>query len=519
MKVAFRVDSSARIGGGHVMRCLTLADELKARGAETLFIAAAIPPALAERVRAGGHDLHMIEPPEDLARAGDDWDSRSLSAQAQGDDARRTLDVLGETADWIVVDHYLLDEQWHREGRNAARRLMVIDDLANRRLDCDLLLDQTLGRTADDYAASVPKGAAMLLGASYALLRPEFARLRPAALARRRDAGPVRRILLSLGTTDIGGVTGAVLKAILPVTTDQAIDVVLGAEAQSLARVRSLAQANPRIDIHIDADNMAELMRDADLAIGAAGTTSWERCCLGLPSLTLTLAANQAFVAQALAETGASQSVEPATLAVTLAETIADESARARMTAAAFAIVDGLGAARVADRLTKQAENPVQDTPTLRPAAPSDSEQLWLWRNDPATRTASRTIEPISWSDHRRWLTAMLASGSTALQIAEIGGEPVAMVRFDPEDDAHEVSINVRPDRRGSGLGSAVLRRACQMLEAERGGTQIVAAVHQANSGSQRLFERCGFVRAGGSEGAFLRYVRQAAHSRSRKSA
>lgn len=519
MKVAFRVDASARIGGGHVMRCLTLADELKTRGAETHFVAAAMPPALAARISAAGHALHMIGGAESLERSGDDWDRSALSPADQTADAARTCAVLGTGSDWIVVDHYLLGADWHRTARPATRRLMAIDDLANRRLDCDLLLDQTLGRTAADYASLVPEGTTRLLGASFALLRPEFTRERPAALARRRAGGPVRRILLSLGTTDIEGVTGAALEAILPVTAEQAIDVVLGSDAESLAKVRAIAAANPNVTVHVDAHNMAELMRDADLAIGAAGTTSWERCCLGLPTVTLTLAANQTTVAAALKAAGAGVSADRATLAEVLGETIDDETGRAKMSAAAFAIVDGLGVGRVVEKLTGQDRYDIPDAMSLRPATASDSERLWLWRNDPETRAASRSDDPVRWQEHEAWLATTLNARNRLLQIAQLGGEPVAMVRFDEHVGRHEISINIRPDRRGAGLGGAVVETACTMLESARGPTQIVAVVHEANPGSQRMFERCGFTLDNGGNGPFRRYVRPSGVYSSRKSA
>lgn len=508
MKIAFRVDSSALIGGGHVMRCLTLADELRARGAETSFVAAAISTGLAERVRAGGHALHMIAPPNGLERSGEDWERDPLAAEAQIGDARRTIETIGKTADWIIVDHYLLDADWHREARQGARRLMVIDDLANRPLDCDLLLDQTLGRIAGDYSPFVSAEANMLLGSSYALLRPEFARERPAALARRRGAAPVRRILLSLGTTDIGGITGSVLQAILPVTADQAIDVVLGANAPSLPQVLILAQANPRVAIHVDAANMAELMRDADFAIGAAGTTSWERCCLGLPSLTLTLATNQSSVAKALHSAGASRSVDLETHAATLAEIIDDEIARARMIAAAFAIVDGVGAGRVAEQLTGKVGSRVQSGISLRPAVSSDSEQLWLWRNDPLMRAMAKNPRPIAWNEHVQWFAGALANPAQKFLIAECSGAVEAMVRFDIAGKEALVSINVNPSSRGKGIGGLVLNMACSRFSAEEPRVELVADIRPSNRPSETIFTSAGFVSTGLGDTEFHRLVR-----------
>lgn len=335
------------------MRCLTFADALRERGSETQFVAAAMPPALETRV-AANHRLEKIAAPDGLERSGDDWHQPPLAAAAQEQDAAATLAALGTPADWMVVDHYLFDERWHSAARRGAGRILVIDDLANRRLDCDLLLDQTLGRSAADYRELVPAHAEVLAGAAYALLRPEFARERPAALERRKKGGPVNRILVSLGTTDIGGVTARMLDSVLEAAPGCAIDVVLGERALSFERVRAVAAADPRVTRHIETAAMAQLMRDADLAIGAAGTTSWERCCLGLPTLALVLAENQRLISEQLARAGAHWTVEIAErnrLITSLRRLIEDSAARQDMARKAAEVTDGRGTSQVAGRL------------------------------------------------------------------------------------------------------------------------------------------------------------------------
>lgn len=351
-QILFRVDGSERIGGGHVMRCLALADALAARGARTGFVCAALTPSLADKVRAAGHALVRIE---DSPRNGSDlpgWDSTSLPPDAQRDDAARTANAFGGTRlDWLVVDHYRLDHHWAGAMRAQTHAIMVIDDLANRRHDCDLLLDQTFGRAAADYRALVPDHCDLLLGASYAPLRPEFAALRAAALVRRAEAArPVGRVLISLGTMDLGGVTARVLPAVRAACPDSAIDVVIGASAPSLAAVEDAARGDHRIVLHRDPPDMAALMLAADLGVGAAGTTSWERCCLGLPALVLVLAENQRFVADQLDRAGAHRALsdEGGGLFQSALEALAqDPAARHRMSEAAFAITDGLGSARI----------------------------------------------------------------------------------------------------------------------------------------------------------------------------
>lgn len=493
-RVTMRVDASTRMGGGHVMRCLALADMLAARTARVTFVAAAMLPGLADRIRAGGYRFERITPAADDADDAD-WDSRVLPARAQRDDARATLAAAG-AADLTIVDHYRLDAEWERAVRPG--RLLVIDDLANRPHDCDILLDQTFGVSAHRYAGLTNADCTLLTGSAYALLRPEFAAARPAALRRRRDARTLERILISLGSTDIGRITERTVSALLEAGMDCALDVVLPASAPSLPPLRARAQADPRISLHIDSDAMADLMSGADLAIGAAGTTSWERCCLGLPTVTLILADNQREVARQLAAAEAAIAVatpqEAAARAVALAH---DPAPLGRMVAACAAIVDGGGTPRVADRLAKAAR-PEPGALRLRRAGPEDSERLWLWRNDPFTRSMATSPIPIAWPDHDRWFTTILANPDTQLLLVERGGVPVAMVRFDRTgSEAALVSINVAPTARGMRIGREALGMACDRYRATHPGAALNADIHVTNAASLRIFTKAGFEMVG----------------------
>lgn len=329
------------------MRCLTLANALSEAGAAVTFVAAQMPDVLAARIADASHRLTRISAFPDMQREGERWEEPPLSTDAQLADANATQATVGETG-WLVVDHYLLDAHWHQAARGFAGRILVIDDLANRRYECDILLDQTFGRSADDYRELVPAGAKVLAGASYALLRPEFVRERSAALERRQAGGPVLRILVSMGTSDPGGITARIVGQILAAAPQCAIDVVLGPQAASLEQLRAFAEGQSGVAIHVDSDRMAELMRDADLAIGAAGSTSWERCCLGLPTIAFALADNQRKGASALDEAGAAIAVaNEQDLAQELGQILASSELRARMSEKAMQITDGLGTERI----------------------------------------------------------------------------------------------------------------------------------------------------------------------------
>jgi len=306
MNVVFRADASLPIGTGHVMRCLTLADALAARGANCQFISRAHPGNLIEFVRSRGYTVHALsEPPApaDALHPGDEAQppihSHWLGA-TQAQDAEACAPILADIQpDWLILDHYALDARWELALKPHYQRLMVIDDLADRPHECDLLLDQTHSRKAEDYRAWVPSSCALLCGSQYALLRPEFAALRPYSLQRRAEP-QLRQLLITMGGVDKDNATTQVLEALrsCPLPVDCRITVVMGATAPWLAEVERLARNMPwSTQVKVGVKDMARLMADSDLAIGAAGATSWERCCLGLPTGMLVLAENQKYAA------------------------------------------------------------------------------------------------------------------------------------------------------------------------------------------------------------------------------
>ncbi|WP_412852675.1 UDP-2,4-diacetamido-2,4,6-trideoxy-beta-L-altropyranose hydrolase [Ectothiorhodospira shaposhnikovii] len=311
MQIVFRTDASIQIGTGHVMRCLTLADALAQLGYHCEFICRAHFWHLGELIQSKGYTLHLLSLTDLSATAVQElnWNAHApwLGTTWQ-QDADLTLALLKQQkVDWLVVDHYALDQHWERRIYSGFDRLMVIDDLADRPHACDLLLDQTFGRNEADYRPLVPAHCQLLCGSQYALLRPEFAALRPYSLQRR--AQPVlRELLITMGGVDKDNATGQVLQALrtCALSPDCRITVVLGATAPWLDEVRKQAQDMPwSTRVLVGVSDMAQLMADSDLAIGAAGATSWERCCLGLPTIMLVLAENQRKIAQELQQAGA----------------------------------------------------------------------------------------------------------------------------------------------------------------------------------------------------------------------
>jgi len=365
MKVLFRADASLQIGSGHVMRCLSLADALRSAGAECEFICRAHPGHLIDFIESKGFKAHALMV-ETTGQAPQTDSSEALPAHAHWlgvswqRDAQECAEILvSEQPAWLVLDHYALDEQWERSLRHAYRKLLVIDDLADRSHECDVLLDQNLGREAAHYLHRVPARCQLLVGAQFALLRPEFHRLRTFSLQRRANSS-LGQILISMGGVDLPNATQAVLQALrhCPLPANCRITVVMGATAPWLNAVSAEAQSIPwPTEVVVNVSNMAERMAQSDLAIGAAGSTSWERCCLGLPTLMVTLAENQVAGATALQSAGAALWIgDVANIEQNLQPLVAaclQEGALSRMSAAAAAICDGRGLESVVDYLTR----------------------------------------------------------------------------------------------------------------------------------------------------------------------
>lgn len=349
MNIAFRCDASTQIGTGHVMRCLTLANVLKAQGAACTFVCREHSGHLASKIKLAGHNLVLLPEP-----AGDIHATADLYAQWLGvpwqTDAEQTLQALeGQAFDWLTVDHYGLDAQWENRIRSVAKRIMVIDDLANRTHDCDVLLDQNLGRQAADYATWVSSATQLFIGPQYALLRPEFAQWREYSLERRQN--PVlNNILVTLGGVDKDNVTSQVLDALAQAKLPSSctVTVVMGGASPWLEKVQQKAkQQSYACEVLCGVNNMAELMANSDLAIGAAGSTSWERCCLGLPSFLICLADNQKEALVALSRIGAASVLDKTFVMrdITNLLTQADmKTTILAMSEAAAAVTSGVGA-------------------------------------------------------------------------------------------------------------------------------------------------------------------------------
>lgn len=367
MRVLIRADASVALGTGHIVRCATLADALKQQGADVSFACLSLPGNLNDWLRQRGLTVYELPPSEPSSVPG----MQALFAESNA------------PFDWLIVDHYGIQASWEEAMRSWVRKIFVIDDLANRSHDCDVLLDQNIYANPEQrYIPWVPSICQLLLGPTYALLRPAFAVARYALQERRlQTQGQAQRLLIFLGGTDPHGDTWTALDALERLDyLNLRVDVVVGQGNPQRHRIEERCRtARQWIQFHCQTEAMADLMAQADVAITAGGTATWEKLCVGLPSVTVAVADNQIEMSQAVDTVGAHcfvgvseamlstlsseclktlpQPFPVATaerLAAALRVLVEDAALRRRMSAQAMALVAGDGAAQVARLLFEE---------------------------------------------------------------------------------------------------------------------------------------------------------------------
>ena len=472
------------------MRCLTLADALRERGVHTRFVSRHLPEHLRSKLVEKGHEFARLDTvqngtePDELAHA--PW-----LGVSQSEDAAASIRALSDQHwDWLIVDHYALDTRWESLLRQSADKVLAIDDIADRQHDCDILLDQNLyADMTTRYTGKAPAHCQLLLGPGYALLRDEFRQLHGQIKPR---SGPIKRVLVFFGGVDADNYTGQTIEVLAQIdVSDLHVDVVIGAQHPSRKQVETECTRHG-FNCHVQTDKMAELMAAADLAIGAGGAATWERCCLGLPALVVCTADNQKQQVKDAARRGLlylpeitgdlTQVIRRHILALVengnLRQLISDNGMR---------MVDGLGVSRV---LASMGCNGVE----IQMATLDDSENLFNWRNHPSIREVSRNTDVIAWQDHQKWFASILADSKKWLLIGKDAGAPIGVVRFDAQNDEAEVSIYLTPEKTSSGRGRNLLRSAEHWLSTNHPEIRKIRAhVLGTNERSLRFFSKAGY--------------------------
>lgn len=521
MKFTIRTDASLQMGSGHVMRCLTLAKLLTHQGHSITFICRAHDGHLAPVIEQNSFAIHLLAKGEhnDFAKnyAHSDW----LGASETQDFADCQPILTQLQPDWLIIDHYAIGKHWQSSARNLLPniKILVIDDLADRLHDCEVLLDQNFGRKAQDYYTLVPRHCQLLLGSRYTLLRDEFCQWREVSLARRKTIQQPKTILVNLGGVDNDNVTLKILQSLQGIAqiNGYTVTVVMGKTAPHINSIQEFAkQVNFPCNIIVNANNMAALMANADLAIGAAGSTTWERCCLGLPMVLIVLADNQQVIAKALAQKNVVKVVTDIAKLDAQLPTLLDDLSKNYKTYSqkSAQLVDGHGSTRVANWLefTQQFQ-----TCNIRPATDADTQLVWRWRNHPDVRQWMFGQEEIALADHKRWFGRQLDSRSVYLRIFRVNDEPMGFINVTqstvdnyqtlqpskasaPKSNEKTASwgFYLSPDSpKGQGLGFALGVLAISQMFNTTDIDKITAQVLAYNTASLALHRKLGFSEIG----------------------
>lgn len=486
--MVIRADSSAKIGTGHIMRCLALAQAWRSVGGRAVFVTAADAPVIESRLKSEGFDVEHIS-----ANPGSD------------EDASLTCDLaLLNQADIVVVDGYHFNSKYQVLIKNSGKCLLFVDDYGHaEKYYADFVLNQNIYASEDLYPQREPY-TRLLLGSPYVLLRQEFRQWRG---WQREIPKVAQKVLITLGGSDPDNVTLKAIKSLqhLKIEGLEAV-VVVGGSNSHFEEIKKAAKSSCipfPIRLVQNTSSMPELMAWADIAVSSAGTTSWELAFMGLPSLSIVLADNQVKVAEKLAKVGVAVNMgwhdrlSEKELGRALMALLSDPLSRASMADVGRSLVDGQGSMRAISSLLERFI-------LLREAHEDDCEMIYKWANDPNTRAASFSTGPIAWEEHIQWFGRTFINPDCMLFIAlDIEGHPVGQVRFEMDgsdgSDRSEATISISIDSnfRGRGLGSLVILRASEEIFKRRHISRINAFIKPQNRASIRAFEKAGFSAVG----------------------
>lgn len=480
--LVIRADANTAIGSGHVMRCLALAQAWQDQGGAVTFVSD-VSTSLRERLRSEGIAVRPV-----TAEPGSAADAEYLIETARELGARH-----------VVVDGYHFGAVYPKQLKDARLHVLFLDDNGHaKHYYADLVLNQNIHDSEDLYPSREPY-TRLLLGTRYALLRREF---QPWQNWRREISDTGWNVLVTMGGSDPDNVTLKVLRALERARPERVdVRVVVGSGNPHFAELEKAARhLTHTVRLEQNTTDMPALMAWADVAVSAAGSTCWELAFMGLPSIVLVVAENQQAIAANLTQRDAAISLGQAvdtsqdSIASAVLDLLYDTNARRRLSKRGRSLVDGRGAARAVAALQ-------QTRLHLRSATIDDCRLVFDWANEPATRQASFSSEPIAWDTHAAWFEQILMDGHTLLWIAtDQSGRPIGQVRFVLQNHEATISIGLDPAHRGRGYGTALIEQASGVLLDSYGTKVVHAYIKPGNIASEQAFARAGYSHAAPTE-------------------
>ena len=482
MTFGIRVDSSARIGTGHLVRCLTLAKKLKARGQEAIFLCQPLEGDVASLVTKAGFEVLSVAT------------KQSGQTTPESRDAFESLRLIRtRSINRVILDHYDLSQGWEEQIGQQVDDVFVIDDLTHRQHQCDLLLNQNLVPPNDESYLHSKHGAEhALVGPKYALLQDDYALLRSnRSLGRSR----VERISVFMGGSDPDNATELVLRSLADMDLKGiAIDVVVGAANRHRTQLLTTFGSNPSITFHSDLSSLASLINESDLSLGAGGTTNWERMCLGVPSIVIDIAENQREICIELARIGliehigSAYSVSPTQIQNAVEKLCSNQALRNEFARKGQVTVDGFGASRVVEALMPSEQSSL----ALRDSRPGDISLYFNWVNESRVRQNSINSDPIAWHEHETWFKSQIDNPTCRMFVFCANELPIGQVRFEMSGEEWMIDYSLDELVRGRGWGKILVAQALAELRKSSTG-KVVASVKTSNLASRQIFLELNF--------------------------
>ncbi|MFA5775066.1 MAG: UDP-2,4-diacetamido-2,4,6-trideoxy-beta-L-altropyranose hydrolase, partial [Ilumatobacteraceae bacterium] len=447
MTFGIRVDSSARIGTGHLVRSLTLANKLRSRGEDVIFLSQSLDNDMSSLVTDAGFEVLNVDT------------SRTNHESPEARDALESLRLINSRSiNRVILDHYDLSLGWEEQIGKEVDQVFVIDDLTNRRHRCDLLLNQNLVPPHDEEYASSSHGARhVLVGPKFALLQDEYASIRS---IRSGGNSRVERISVFMGGSDPDNATELVLRSLDAVDLKGiVVDVVIGRANFHRTQLLQTFGRNPAFTFQSGFSSLAALFGESDLAIGAGGTTNWERMCLGIPSIVVDIAENQREICVELARAGlieylgGFQSVRQTDIQNAIEKLRTDQDLRYQFSWQGQIAVDGLGAHRVVETLLPSSSNSL----SLRRTRIGDMSLYFNWVNEFSVRQNSINFQPIPWHVHEAWFKSRIDDPTCQMYVLCADDLPIGQIRFGKNGEEWTIDYSLDEIVRGRGWGKILV--------------------------------------------------------------
>ncbi len=475
----FRVDSSLQIGTGHVVRTLVLAEVLRKKGCSILFITRVDEGNVVSMIREEGYPVEQLP---------------SASPFNEEDDFIETQKIISKQSqkpDWVIVDHYGISITWEKKTRDFSSNILVMDDLENRQHDCDVLLDPNLKKDFHlAYTSLIPARCHKLIGPTFALLKKEFKEERQKL---KKNFEGIKNVLVFFGGIDKNFDAKNAIIALKDLSYLN-INIVIGKSNPHLEEIKNYQKIAPHIKIHFNPPSLSKLMAAADIYVGGGGSVTWERCCLGLPSIVIAVATNQKATAELMAAKeyiyylGSAESVSSFKIRKTFDDLVMNPQKCESLSIRSSELVDGDGAERVACIV-------VPALIEFRRVELKDCQDVYDWRNSPEVRDNSFNSEKTDYEDHRVWFEKSLLNEKRIILIAQINGKPVGILRYDLEPDFAFTALYMAPGNHGKGYATHMFIRGGRWLKKNYPHIQyMLSRVLVKNIASQKALLKSGYT-------------------------